>query len=78
MSGIQSYLSDHFPLRDPFMTLKTKYEMLTGREEINDIYLAKDGYYIEAYKTPKQQKRSSRSSRSCRMPSRPTRNRTSA
>ena len=57
MSGIQTYLPDHFPLRDPFMTLKTKYEMLTGREEINDIYLAKDGYYIEAYKTPKQQKK---------------------
>ena len=57
MSGIQTYLSDHFPLRDPFMTLKTKYEMLTGREEINDIYLAKDGYYIEAYKTAKQQKK---------------------
>lgn len=57
MSGIQTYLSDHFPLRDPFMTLKTKYEMLTGREEINDIYLAQDGYYIEAYKTPKQQKK---------------------
>lgn len=57
MSGIQTYLSDHFPLRDPFMTLKTKYEMLTGREEINDIYLAKDGYYIEAYKTPKLQKK---------------------
>lgn len=57
MSGIQTYLSDHFPLRDPFMTLKTKYEMLTGREEINDIYLAKDGYYIEAYRTPKQQQK---------------------
>lgn len=57
MSGVQTYLSDHFPLRDPFMTLKTKYEMLTGREEINDIYLAKDGYYIEAYKTPKLQKK---------------------
>lgn len=57
MSGVQTYLSDHFPLRDPFMTLKTKYEMLTGREEINDIYLAKDSYYIEAYKTPKQQKK---------------------
>lgn len=57
MSGVQTYLSDHFPLRDPFMTLKTKYEMLTGREEINDIYLAKEGYYIEAYKTPKQQKK---------------------
>lgn len=57
MSGVQTYLSDHFPLRDSFMTLKTKYEMLTGREEINDIYLAQDGYYIEAYKTPKQQKK---------------------
>ena len=57
MSGIQSYLSDHFPLRDQFMTLKTKFEILSGKEEINNIYLAKDGYYIEAYKAPKQQKK---------------------
>ena len=54
MTGIQSYLSDHFPLRDQFMTLKTKFEMLSGKEEINSIYLAKDGYLIEAYKEPTQ------------------------
>mgnify|MGYP002517163851 FL=1 len=54
MTGIQSYLSDHFPLRDQFMTLKTKFERLSGKEEINDIYLAKDGYLIEAYKEPTQ------------------------
>lgn len=54
MSGIQSYLSDHFPLRDQFMTWKTRFEILTGKKEINGIYLADDGYYIEEYETPTQ------------------------
>lgn len=54
MSGIQSYLSDHFPLRDQFMTWKTRFEMLSGKKEINGIYLADDGYYIEEYDTPTQ------------------------
>ncbi len=54
MSGIQSYLSDHFPLRDQFMTCKTKFERLTGKKEINGIYLADDGYYIEEYEAPTQ------------------------
>lgn len=54
MTGIQNYLSDHFPLRDQFMTLKTKFEELSGKKEINDIYLAQDGYLIEAYKEPAQ------------------------
>ena len=54
MTSIQKYLSDHFPIRDEFMTLKTKTEILTGKEEINDIYIAEDGYLIEAYDAPKQ------------------------
>ncbi|ETP72713.1 hypothetical protein UYO_1315 [Lachnospiraceae bacterium JC7] len=54
MTSIQKYLSDHFPIRDEFMTFKTKTEILTGKEEINDIYIAHDGYLIEAYSEPKQ------------------------
>ena len=54
MSGIQKYLSDHFPMRDGFMTLKTKTEIMLGKEEINGIYIAKDGYLIEQYDAPKQ------------------------
>ncbi len=54
MTAIQKYLSDHFPIRDEFMTFKTKTEILAGKEEINDIYIAKDGYLIEAYKQPRQ------------------------
>ena len=52
MSSIQKYLSDHFPARDQFMTLKTKAEIMMGKQEINNIYLAKDGYLIEAYDEP--------------------------
>jgi hypothetical protein len=54
MSSIQKYLSDHFPARDQFMTLKTKAEIMMGKREINNIYLAEDGYLIEAYNEPKQ------------------------
>ena len=54
MSGIQKYLSDHFPVRDQFMTLKTKSEIMMGKQEINNIYVAKDGFLIEAYDEPKQ------------------------
>ncbi len=54
MSGIQKYLSDHFPMRDEFMTLKTKTEMLLGKHEINGIYIASDGYLIEEYDAPQQ------------------------
>ena len=43
MSGLESYLADHFPFRDFFMGVKTKAEMSAGKKEINGIYIAKDG-----------------------------------
>lgn len=49
---IQSYLADHFPLRDMFMGLKAETEIALGKREINGIYIADDGYLIEAYKKP--------------------------
>lgn len=49
---LESYLADHFPARDWFMNLKTSFERGLGRVEINDVYLAKDGFFIEKYKNP--------------------------
>ncbi len=52
-SGIESYFADHFPMRDVFLSLMTEAERISGRKEINDVYLAKDGSLIEIFKDPK-------------------------
>ena len=52
MEDVESYISDHFVFRDTFMTARTKYELLTGRNSVNGIYLCDDGYFIEEYKEP--------------------------
>lgn len=57
MSGLESYLADHFPFRDFFMGMKTKAEMGMGKKEINGIYIAEEGYLIEEYKKPENTER---------------------
>ena len=52
-NGLNRYLSDHFPFRDLFMTLKCETEIRLGRKEINGVFIGKDGYYIDEYRTPK-------------------------
>lgn len=52
MQDFETYVCDHFPLRDAFMTVRTWYERLTGRNQVNGIYLCDDGYFIEEYETP--------------------------
>lgn len=49
---LENYLADHFPKRDFFMGLKTGFEKSLGKREINDIYIAADGYFIEKYAEP--------------------------
>ena len=49
MKDTETYVSDHFIMRDFFMTVKTIYERMTGRNRINNIYMCDDGYYIEEY-----------------------------
>ncbi|MBQ1662621.1 MAG: hypothetical protein II054_08980, partial [Treponema sp.] len=49
MKDSENYVSDHFILRDFFMTVKTVYERMTGRNQVNKIYMCRDGYYIEEY-----------------------------
>ena len=50
---LQSYLSDHFPMRNLFMGLKAETEIALGKREIGGVYIAKDGYLIEDYAAPK-------------------------
>jgi len=52
ISGLESYLADHFPLRDTFMTIKTNYQLLIGQKLINDTYIGKDEYLFQKYNTP--------------------------
>lgn len=52
MEEMSAYLSDQFPFRTAFLNLQTQAERSLGRKEINGVYLAGDGYLIEAYETP--------------------------
>ena len=44
----ETWLSDHFPGRDAFVGLNAYEMLLTGRNALQDIYFAKDGYLINA------------------------------
>lgn len=52
MEDISTWLSDHFPLRNFFMGLKADTEIMLGKKEINNVYIAEDDYLIEVYDTP--------------------------
>lgn len=52
IEGLEAYLCDHFPLRNSFLNIKTQFEKALGKKEINEVYRAKDGYWIEKYKEP--------------------------
>lgn len=52
MEDLNDYLCDHFPFRDFFMGCKSRAEILSGRQEINQVFIAEDGYLIDAYQVP--------------------------
>lgn len=52
IKDLENYLSDHFPLRDVFVSLKTKTDLAMGKTYINKVYIAEDGYLIEDYQKP--------------------------
>lgn len=60
---LNSYLTDHFPFRDLFVGFKTKAETALGRQEINGVYLTRDGSLIEEYKKPENTERIARTFR---------------
>ena len=52
IEDLEDYFNDQFPMRDLFMTIKAKTDILLGKELINGVYLADNDYLIEEYKTP--------------------------
>lgn len=48
----EDYLTDHFPFRDTFMSIKTFTDKLLLKDDINDVYLSKNDYLIQRYDEP--------------------------
>lgn len=48
-SGLSDYLCDQFPLRDFWNGVNTALKKLSGRKEINGIYLGADHYYFQQF-----------------------------
>lgn len=46
---LEKYLTDQFPLRDDWITVKTLAERLSGKTQISGVYFGKDGYLIDAF-----------------------------
>ena len=52
LSDVEDYLTDHFPLRDFFVSVNTRFNTLLGRSEINDVFICSDGYLMDKYQSP--------------------------
>jgi len=49
MSDYETYITDQFFLRDEWIKIKTRTEMLLNKQDINGVYMGKDGYLIERH-----------------------------
>ena len=49
MSEYETYITDQFFLRDEWIQLKTLTEMAVNKQDINGVYMGKDGYLIERH-----------------------------
>lgn len=49
MSAYEEYLTDQFPMRDQWITMKTYCGMLLGRRESGGVYIARDNSLIEMH-----------------------------
>lgn len=47
----ETYITDQFPFRDTFVTIKSYSEMLLGKKENNGIYITDDGYLLQRFDT---------------------------
>ena len=46
---LNNYLEDHFPFRNQFVSLNSYFEIIMGRNDINEVYLAKNNYLIDMF-----------------------------
>jgi len=49
MKDYETYITDQFFLRDRWIQLKTISEMVLNKQDINGVYITKDGYLIERH-----------------------------
>lgn len=54
---VSDYLSDHFPGRDAWLEIQSETSRLSGKREINQVYIANDNALIDTYKKPVNTKR---------------------
>ena len=52
IKSLESYFTDHFPLRDNFVELKTKVYYDLGQRLINNVYIADDNFLINKFDKP--------------------------
>lgn len=48
----ETYLSDQFPFRNQFLSIKLGMELAMGKRESNGVFLGKDGQLMQNFKTP--------------------------
>ncbi len=48
-SAYETYLTDQFPMRDTWISLRTASERAAGKQEVHDVYFAEDDYLIEKH-----------------------------
>ncbi len=48
---LENYLSDQFPLRDQWVTVKTYLELGMGKKEVSGVYIGKDNYLLDKFQT---------------------------
>lgn len=48
----ETYVADQFPLRNPFISLKSNSERLLQKKENNGVYIGKDDYFLQKFDTP--------------------------
>ncbi|MBR6643344.1 MAG: hypothetical protein IKL28_06765 [Lachnospiraceae bacterium] len=53
MSEYETYITDQFFLRDEWIKLKTLTEIALNKQDINGVYMGKDGYLIERHEDSK-------------------------
>lgn len=49
MEDVESYVNDHFPVRNIFMNIRAVFNKCIGRQNIDDVYFGNDDYLIEKY-----------------------------
>lgn len=55
--GLEDYVTDHFPMRDFWVALKSETQILLGNRSVNGIWICADHYLIGDYPEPENTER---------------------